>query len=68
MTPPYNYVRFDEHIEQGGDDEFDAFADGLHVGQQAPSFDVTPLGGGDRFDIADLWRRRDVVMEFGSFT
>lgn len=69
MVIPYNYPRFDEYVEHGGEqEEFAAFSDLLHVGQQAPSFQVTPLDGGDRFDIADLWRRRDVVMEFGSFT
>lgn len=65
----YNYDRFDEYVESGVEArEFAAFPDGLHVGQTAPSFTVTPLDSGDRFDIADLWRRRDVVMEFGSFT
>jgi hypothetical protein len=69
VTSVYNYPRFDEYVEQGDEqDEFAVFANHLHVGQQAPSFQVTPLDGGDRFDIADLWRRRDVVMEFGSFT
>lgn len=69
MTSTYNYRRFDEHVERADDsDEFGGFPDHLHVGQPAPSFEVTPLDGGDRFDIADLWRRRDVVMEFGSFT
>lgn len=69
MTSPYNYPRFDEHVEQGEEqEEFAAFAGNLHVGEQAPRFEVTPLDGGDRFDIADLWRRGDVVMEFGSFT
>lgn len=69
MASTYNYPRFDEHVERGEDQvEFTAFGNSLHVGQPAPSFEVTPLDGGDRFDIADLWRRRGVVMEFGSFT
>jgi hypothetical protein len=66
---PYNYRRFDEYVEHGGEsEEFAAFADHLHVGQRAWGFEVTRLDDGERFDIADLWRRRDVVMEFGSFT
>lgn len=66
---PYNYRRFDEYVEHGSEsEEFAAFADGLHVGQPAPGFPVTRLDDGERFDIADLWQREDVVMEFGSFT
>lgn len=69
MASTYNYPRFDEHVELGEDQvAFGAFGGNLHVGRPAPSFGVTPLDGGDRFDISDLWRQRDVVMEFGSFT
>lgn len=69
MTVVYNYPRFDEHVERADDTlEFGAFPNLLHVGQQAPDFAVIRLDAGARFQIADLWRRRDVVMEFGSFT
>lgn len=65
----YNYAHFDDYVEHGGEqEEFAAFANRLHVGERAPGFEVVRLADGDRFDIADLWRRRDVVMEFGSFT
>jgi hypothetical protein len=69
MATPYNYRRFDDYVEHGGEhQEFAAFADGLHVGQPAPSFRVIRLDDGENLDMAELWRRRDVVMEFGSFT
>lgn len=52
--PTYNYGHFDDYVEHGG--------------ERAPGFEVVRLDDGARFDVADLWRRRDVVMEFGSFT
>jgi hypothetical protein len=65
----YNYRRFDHYVEHGREhEEFAAFPDLLHVGDRAPGFPVTRLDDGATFDIAELWRRRDVVMEFGSFT
>ena len=65
----YNYVHFDAYVEQGGEqDEFGAFANRLHAGERAPGFEVVRLDDGAVLDVADLWRRRDVVMEFGSFT
>lgn len=64
----YNYRRFDHYVRDGHEAvEFGAFPDHLHVGDPAPSFEVTTLDG-DRFDLAERWRRRDVVLEFGSFT
>ncbi len=65
----YNYARFDEYVRDGREEvEFGAFADGLHAGQPAPDFTVTRLDDGTAHQIADLWRRKDLVMEFGSFT
>lgn len=67
--PTYNYGHFDDYVEHGGErEEFAAFANHLHAGERAPGFEVVRLDDGARFDVADLWRRRDVVMEFGSFT
>lgn len=69
MPGDYNYRRFDEYVEHGGErQEFAAFAGHLHVGDPAPDFEVTRLDDGQRLRIAELWRRQDVVMEFGSFT
>lgn len=51
----YNYPRFDEYVSDGGEArEFGAFANGLHVGQQAPDFDVMRLDDGPGFPISDL--------------
>lgn len=69
MTTEYNYARFDDYVEHGREqEEFAAFANRLHVGVPAPAFEATRLDDGAVVDVADLWRRRDVVMEFGSFT
>lgn len=69
MTTPYNYSRFDDYVEHGPErDEFAAFAGVLHAGDAAPSFDVTRLDDGAPLSMSDLWRSRDVVVEFGSFT
>ncbi|CAN5155396.1 hypothetical protein BH23ACT9_BH23ACT9_27340 [soil metagenome] len=70
LTPQeYNYARFDAYVEDGDEQaEFAAFADHLHAGQPAPDFTVNRLGDGTTHQIADLWRRKDLVMEFGSFT
>jgi hypothetical protein len=65
----YNYVHFDEYVRDGREEvEFGAFANGLHAGQPAPDFTVTRLDDGVTHQIADLWRRKELVMEFGSFT
>ena len=64
----YNYGHFDEYIERGGDDEFLAFRNLLHVGDRAPDFAATRLDDGTKITTSELWRRQPVVMEFGSFT
>jgi hypothetical protein len=65
----YNYRRFDEYVENGPERaEFAAFPDHLHVGDAAPDFAATRLEDGERLRVSELWRRRDVVLEFGSFT
>jgi hypothetical protein len=63
----YNYEHFDEYIEQGGDDQFLAFRNILHVGDHAPDFMATRLDDGAK-TMSELWQRQPVVMEFGSFT
>jgi hypothetical protein len=64
----YNYEHFDEYIERGGDDEFVAFRNVLHVGDRAPDFVTTRLDDGAEVTLSELWRRQPVVMEFGWFT
>lgn len=63
----YNYEHFDEYIERGGDDEFLAFRNILHVGDRAPDFAATRLDDEAKVTMSELWRQ-PVVMEFGSFT
>lgn len=68
-TDEYNYDRFDTYVADGREQaEFGAFTDLLHAGQPAPDFTVARLDDGTTHQIADLWRRKDLVMEFGSFT
>jgi hypothetical protein len=64
----YNYEHFDEYIERGGDDEFLAFRDLLHVAERAPGFVAIRLDDGSEVAVSELWRRQPLVMEFGSFT
>jgi hypothetical protein len=65
----YNYPRFDEYVTSGLEaEEFGAFPGNLHVGESAPDATLSRLDDGDDVALADLWRSRLVVMEFGSFT
>lgn len=65
----YNYETFDGHVERGEDEvEFGGFMDRLHVGDSAPDAVLTDLGTGGQLRLSQLWRARDVVIEFGSFT
>ena len=64
----YNYEHFDAYVESGQDErEFSAFPNILHAGERAPDGELTTLDGA-RVRLSELWRRRDLVLEFGSFT
>jgi hypothetical protein len=65
---PYNYEHFDSYVASGEDEhEFGQFPGLLHAGERAPDGELTVLGG-SRVRLAELWRQRGVVLEFGSFT
>ena len=65
----YNYETFDGYIESGAEErEFAAWPDLLHVGQSAPEIAGTLLDEGTPFALSSVWKRRNVVVEFGSFT
>lgn len=69
MTHEYNYDRFDEYVATGrASDEFSAFPNHLHAGQQAPDFSAQRLDDGETVTLMELARHRGVVLEFGSFT
>lgn len=65
----YNYEHFDEYVA-GGDEEreFAAFPNALHAGHVAPDITGVLLDDGPTLSLADVWARRTVVIEFGSFT
>ncbi len=64
----YNYEQFDVYVETGEDEgEFGRFPNVLHAGGRAPDGDLTALDG-SHVRLSELWRRRGVVLEFGSFT
>lgn len=67
-TYSYNYARFDQYVESGQESaEFSVFPNHLHAGETAPDF--TALSLDDRpLQLSDVWARRNVVLEFGSFT
>lgn len=61
----YNYSVFDFKREAS---PFKSFADNLHVGQRAPSFELEALDDGSVIRLADFWEDGFLVAEFGSFT
>lgn len=68
-TADYNYARFDDYVEHGGEQrEFAAFPDVLHAGGRAPEITGTLLDDGERVALSSIWRRQTVAVEFGSFT
>jgi hypothetical protein len=65
--PAYNYERFDVYVESGQDErEFAAFPNMLHAGERVPDGELTLLDG-QRVSLSELWARRGIVLEFGSF-
>jgi hypothetical protein len=68
VNPAYNYERFDEYVGSGVDErEFGAFPNALHAGERAPDGELTVLEG-ERVRLSELLARRNIVLEFGSFT
>jgi hypothetical protein len=65
----YNYRHFDDYVASGSDvaDEA-AFREAPRAGERAPDFTVPRLGDGTQVRLAELWRSKPLVMEFGSFT
>lgn len=65
----YNYERFDEYVESGQESvEFAAFPSHLHAGDHAPDFMAVRLDDGQMVHLSDVWARKNIVLEFGSFT
>ena len=58
----YNYPTFE------GMDDFLAFRTALPVGSPAPDVAVTIAETGETARLADFWRDRDLLIEFGSLT
>ena len=69
MADAYNYDRFDTYVEDGREErEFGAFPNHLHAGQPAPEISGVLLDERNDLALSEIWRRRTVVVEFGSFT
>lgn len=65
----YNYETFDGYVASGVEQrEFAAWPDLLHAGQPAPEIAGTLLDDGEQVALSSVWKRRTVVVEFGSFT
>jgi hypothetical protein len=65
----YNYDRFDVYVEDGREQhEFAAFPNLLHAGDPAPEISGLLLNDRNQVALSEIWRRRTVVVEFGSFT
>lgn len=64
----YNYDRFDDYVTSGAEErEFSAFPGVLHAGDPAPDISGVLLDGG-QVSLSQVWSRKPVVVEFGSFT
>lgn len=65
----YNYASFDGYVASGDEQrEFAAWGDLLHAGEPAPEITGTSLDDGHQLALSSVWKRRTVVVEFGSFT
>lgn len=65
----YNYETFDGYVRSGEEQrEFAAWPNLLHAGQPAPEITGSLLDGGSELRLSSVWKRRNVVVEFGSFT
>ena len=65
----YNDETFDGYIESGAEQrEFAARPKRLHAGQPAPEVAGTPLDSGTESSLSSVWKRRNVVVELGSFS
>ncbi|MBI2089470.1 MAG: hypothetical protein HYT78_12135 [Deltaproteobacteria bacterium] len=58
----YNYSVF------VGSEEFVSFRTLLPVGSSAPDFQATLLETGQPMKLSEYWKKRDVLIEFGSLT
>ena len=59
----YNYEAF-----MGGESDFMAFRSKLPVGSPVPDFTAVALDSGDKVQLRDYCKERDVVIEFGSLS
>lgn len=65
----YNYAHFDQYVAAGGHREDEAaFRASSRAGEAAADFTLPRLDDGAQIRLADLWRDKPLVMEFGSFT
>lgn len=62
----YNYANFT--AAEVEDEAFSAFKTALDVGGPAPDGDLVDAHSGETVRLSDLWKRDNVVIEFGSIT
>ena len=62
----YNYEHFRLDEEELG--LFEAFAANSATGVIAPDGQLMDARSGERVRLSELWAKRDLVLEFGSFT
>jgi hypothetical protein len=65
----YNYAYFDQYMAAGGHEADEAaFRVSFRAGDPAADFSLPRLADGVRVGLADMWKSKPLVMEFGSFT
>lgn len=62
----YNYPHFT--VEELRADDFSSFQNVTRVGTPAPGGTVIDASTGETVELATLWRKSHLVMEFGSIT
>ena len=67
VTPEaYNYANF--ILDEAEIRVFRDFRDQLHVGDAAPDGALVDLGTGETVRLSELWTRKHLILEFGSYT
>ena len=67
MTPEeYNYRHF--HLDEAERQSFEDFKSIARVGEPAPTGTLVDAATHAEVSLADLWSRKHLIIEFGSFT
>lgn len=67
VTPQdYNYRHF--LLDEAEQARFAAFRSFMHAGDPAPDGELVDARSRERVGLSSLWKRKHLILEFGSFT